>query len=151
MLMLTLTAPLLLRSLLQTNTEKFRRSRSDPYLAKGREGAAEIPGETPGMGQHDGCVTAASPRKRNSGQDRQDRAAARTRRGTNQVVLSGGGRRGGGESLIWFLPLNDRKKIKITARVKFRGAYLTNLFLLNATQNRIEFQRLLLTGQKKMS
>lgn len=121
MLMLTLTAPLLLRSLLQTNTEEFRRSRSDPYLAKGREGAAEIPGETPGMGQHDGCVTAASPRKRNSGQARQDRAAARTRRGTNQVVLSGGGRRGGGESLIWFIPLNDRKKIKITARVKFRG------------------------------
>lgn len=37
------------------------------YLADGREGSAKIPGETPGMGKHGTCVTAARQRKGNSG------------------------------------------------------------------------------------
>ena len=37
------------------------------YLADSRQGATKIPGETPGMGQHGGCVTAACQRKGSSG------------------------------------------------------------------------------------
>ena len=57
------------------------------YLADSRQGATKIPGETPGMGQHSGCVTAACQLKGSSGHTdkRGKKQEPRKRCGMNQV------------------------------------------------------------------